>query len=264
MTTIVYIPHGGGPLPLLGHPGHHAMNRFLTETAAALPKPGAVVVVSAHWEEKTPAVTAGSRPPLIYDYYGFPQEAYEIAYPAPGSPDLAQKAVDLLRQSGIPARTDEKRGLDHGVFIPLLLMLPDADIPCIQISLQAGLDPAAHLLMGEALQPLLKENIWLLGSGFSFHNMRGFGNGEQVPDPDPKNQAFQDWLLSSCTGTAQLKAALADWETAPHARYCHPREEHLLPLMVCAGAAGYTQARCVFDGSIMDRRALALLWQTTV
>ncbi len=167
-SAIVYIPHGGGPLPLLGHAGHDAMNAFLKELAAMLPKPEAVVVVSAHWESDPLLVTSHPAPELVYDYYGFPQQAYEIEYPAAGHTELAHKAVALLEKAGIRAEADARRGFDHGVYIPLSLMLPKADLPCIQISLSKSLDAEEHLLMGQALNPLLKENIWLIGSGFFF------------------------------------------------------------------------------------------------
>ncbi|WP_321494859.1 class III extradiol ring-cleavage dioxygenase [uncultured Desulfobacter sp.] len=267
-SAVIYIPHGGGPLPLLGHTGHDAMNAFLKNIGKTLPRPRAVVVVSAHWEMDIPVVTSHSAPELIYDYHGFPRETYEIRYPAPGHPELAAKAVDLLTQARIKAKTNEKRGFDHGVFIPLILMLPQADIPCIQISLCASLDPLEHLRVGEALAPLLEENIWLLGSGFSFHNMRGFDMGPGPgagTDPDPDNQAFQDWLKDTCANGRQTpeqqKENLIHWDHAPGAWHCHPRQEHLLPLMVCAGAAGYAPAKTVFDGIIMGRRALGFLWQ---
>ena len=268
--TVLYFPHGGGPLPLLGDPGHRVMNEFLTAFPRTRPRPDAVVVISAHWEMDIPVVTAHPNPELIYDYYGFPQETYEIQYPTPGHPTLARKAVDLFTAAGIKSRTDDRRGFDHGLFIPLTLMFPDADIPCIQISLCADLDPTTHTKMGEALKSLTHENILVLGSGFSFHNMRGFGrdgNPDPGEDKDEENQAFQDWLLATCTGEDAFpevqKEALVRWEQAPGARHCHPREEHLLPLMVCAGAAGYRRARAVFDATIMDRRALALIWEGT-
>lgn len=268
--TILYIPHGGGPMPLMGDPGHQAMNAFLTAIPKTFPRPDAVVVVSAHWEMDIPVVTGHERPELIYDYFGFPKETYEIEYPAPGAPSRARKAVDLLNAARIKARTDQGRGFDHGLFIPLTLMYPKADIPCIQISLCAGLDPLSHLEMGEALTPLLEDNVLLLGSGFSFHNMGGFGRSGQgthdaEKDQDQENQAFQDWLLETCAGDQTRpetrRENLIRWEAAPGARHCHPREEHLLPLMVCAGAAGFRTAEAVFDATIMERRALAFLWK---
>ena len=270
-SAIIYIPHGGGPLPLLGHAGHNAMNAFLKELAAMLPQPEAVVVISAHWESEPSMVTTHPEPELIYDYYGFPKQAYDIAYPAAGHPELALKIVALLKEAGIKAEADDKRGFDHGVYIPLTLMLPKADVPCIQISLSKGLDAESHLLMGQALRPLLKENIWLLGSGFSFHNMRKFdlkaGPGSHSV-PDPKNRSFQDWLIKICADEKifpeQQRQDLLDWEHAPAARHCHPREEHLLPLMVCAGAAGYRPAYKVFDVKIMGRSSVCFFWLGTV
>ena len=265
-SAIIYIPHGGGPLPLLGHAGHDAMNAFLKELAAMLPKPKAVVVISAHWETDPPMVTSHPAPELIYDYYGFPRQAYEIAYPAAGHPELALKAVALLTEAGIKARADATRGFDHGVYIPLTLMLPKADVPCIQISLSKGLDAERHLLMGEALRPLLTEDIWLLGSGFSFHNMRGFdlaAGAASSSVPDTHNRSFQDWLKKICADEKifpeQQKDKLLNWELAPAARHCHPREEHLMPLLVCAGAAGYRPAHKVFDVKIMGRSSVAIL-----
>ena len=270
-SAIIYIPHGGGPLPLLGHAGHDAMNAFLKELAIMLPEPEAVVVISAHWESAPVMVTSHPEPELIYDYYGFPKQAYEIRYPAAGHPDLALKAVALLKEAGIKAGADDKRGFDHGVYIPLTLMLPNANVPCIQISLSKGLDAQSHLLMGQALRPLLKENIWLIGSGFSFHNMRGFDlqAGPSSPSvPDPKNSSFQHWLKKKCAdeknSPEQQRQDLLNWEHAPAARHCHPREEHLLPLMVCAGAAGYRPAHKVFDVKIMGRSSVCFFWPVSI
>ena len=265
-TAIIYIPHGGGPLPLLGDQSHEALVKFLKQGFSDLPRPRAVVVISAHWEMDIPVATAHPAPDLIYDYFGFPREAYEIQYPAPGAPELAEKAVALLNRAGVKARTDAKRGFDHGLYIPLALMLPEARIPCIQISLCADLSPLSHLKMGEALSPLCGEDIWVLGSGFSFHNMAAFANlGQSMDKNDFMNQEFQDWLMATCANDGltpdQRKERLLRWEMAHHARYCHPREEHLLPLMVCAGMAGYTRSRLLFDDRVIGQRALAFLWQ---
>jgi aromatic ring-opening dioxygenase catalytic subunit (LigB family) len=261
-AKILYIPHGGGPLPLLGHEGHSHLVHFLSSISLA--EPEAVVVISAHWERDIPVITSGRTPKLIYDYFGFPQEAYELTYPAKGHPDLAHEIVNIFSTAGIKARADENRGFDHGLFIPLSLLRPHADLPCIQISLTADLDPQAHLKMGEALAPLANRNLWILGSGFSFHNMAFF----RTPLPkqgDEENQAFQDWLLETCTDSVLLpeerRERLLRWEFAPHARFCHPREEHLLPLMVCAGMAGYTRAQSIFDSPVMGKRALAFSWE---
>ena len=144
-ARIVYFSHGGGPLPILGDPSHAAMIAFMQRLPSRLPKPDAVLVVSAHWEESVPTLTAADHPPLFYDYYGFPEEAYALTYPAPSAPALARKVAALLEKSGRPARLDPQRGFDHGLFIPMKMMYPDANIPCLQLSLIRGLDPAAHI-----------------------------------------------------------------------------------------------------------------------
>jgi 4,5-DOPA dioxygenase extradiol len=198
---------------------------------------------------------------MFYDYYGFPDEAYEITYPAPGSPELAEKIKGTLEENNIPARIDPQRGFDHGLFIPLKLMYPQADIPSLQLSLLRGLNPGAHIALGKALQKLMKENILVIGSGFSFHNMGAFHWGGPGR-PDPANDAFQNWLIETCTGPisqAEREQRLIEWEKAPAARYCHPREEHLLPVHVCQGMAG-KPAKLIFDDKILGKRSVAFLW----
>ena len=261
-ATIVYIPHGGGPLPLLGEPSHAELVRFLGELPAGIERPDAILVVSAHWEEPRPTLTAGPAPPLIYDYYGFPPETYEYEYPAPGAPALAERAYGLLEGAGIDARLDPQRGFDHGLFVPLMLMYPRADIPCIQLSLCASLDAETHVRVGRALAPLRNENLLVLGSGFSFHNMQALMS-KRDDAPDPRNLAFEDWLRETCSDASldedARAARLADWAAAPHARYCHPREEHLLPLMVCYGIAG-GPAELAFRGPVARFTASAYRW----
>ncbi len=257
---VIYISHGGGPLPVLGDPGHQAMVDFLTALSRRFPRPDAILVFSAHWEAETATVQGAPNPPLVYDYYGFPPEAYDITYPAPGHPALAERILHLLREVGIPARLDTQRGFDHGAFIPMKLMYPEAEVPMVQLSLLKGLDPRAHLDLGRALRPLLGENILFVGSGSSFHNFRAFF-GEGI---DLENEAFQDWLVETCTSPALTQEAreqrLQAWEHAPHARYAHPREEHLLPLHICQALAGVA-GEVVFDGRILGKRNVAFLWQ---
>ncbi|MBF0200738.1 MAG: dioxygenase [Desulfamplus sp.] len=265
-ASILYIPHGGGPLPLMDHGGHTALVSFLQQIPDQLIRPKEILVISAHWERDIPVITANPSPELIYDYFGFPEQAYKIDYPVPGAPDLAEKIYTLLTQARIKSKLDPARGLDHGVFVPLKLMVPKADIPCIQLSLTADLDPSSHLAIGRALSPLCRENILILGSGFSFHNMHAFGKSTLNPkDTDPENEAFQNWLIETCTDPAlnpsQVEERLIHWENAPHARYCHPREEHLLPLHVCAGIAGYKSATTVFQDTVLGKKTLAFLWQ---
>lgn len=262
--NIIYISHGGGPMPILGDASHSAMIDFMKGLSAKIQRPKAIVVVSAHWEASEITIQSGIRPTLLYDYYGFPEQAYKLHYPCVGSPELANTTSKLLTDAGIPHALDPQRPYDHGTYIPLLLLYPEADIPVIQISLHHNLDPKTHLALGAALKPLLDQPILLIGSGFSFHNMREFGG----PGPDSRNDAFQDSLKSillDCP-TPDDKAAqnptlqaLEAWTDLPSARYCHPREEHLLPLHVCVGASN-GKASLIFDDKILGKRSLAFLW----
>jgi len=248
-------------LPILGDPGHKAMVDFMLQLPSRLKKPEAILVVSAHWEERNATLLGAHTPSMYYDYYGFPDAAYEITYPAPGSPTLARRIAGLLHKNDVPARIDTERGFDHGLFIPLKLMYPQADIPSLQLSLVRGLDPATHVALGRALRELMHENILVVGSGFSFHNMTAFFRG-RMNAPDPDNDAFQDWLIEVCTdpsAQADREQRLIEWQCAPSARYCHPREEHLLPLLVCAGMAN-KEATLVFDDYIFGKRGVAFLW----
>ena len=240
-ATIIYIPHGGGPLPLIDEANNKNLNNYLRSIPQTLKRrPDAIVVISAHWEESIISITASENPALLFDYFGFPPETYEYEYPAPGHPHLAKQAAELLHNAGIEARLDDERGLDHGVFVPLLLMYPDADIPCIQISLSDSLDAELHIRIGKALSALKAENILVLGSGFSFHNMRALMSSSTAEVPE--NLAFEQWLAETCGDSTlseiEREQRLANWKQAPGARYCHPREEHLLPLQVCYGMAG--------------------------
>jgi len=258
---VLYISHGGGPLPLLGDAGHLAMVEFLKGLPATLHRPKAILVISAHWEEKEATVLESPKPPMVYDYYGFPPDAYTFSYPAPGNPALALKISSLLKEAGIPTLSNAQRGFDHGVFIPLMLMYGDADIPVIQLSLIRGLGAAQHLALGRALTVLLEEDILVIGSGFSFHNMQAF-SFEGKTTQDDKNDAFQNWLKEVCTGNIsqqERERQLLLWEKAPYARYCHPREEHLLPLLVCLSLA-QEPAKLVFDDYILGKRSLAFQW----
>lgn len=247
---------------MLGDVSHQAMVDFMRRLPARLRNPEAILVISAHWEEHVATLLSNATPGLFYDYYGFPDEAYEITCPAPGSPALAERITKLLNGNKIAADIDSHRGFDHGLFIPLKLMYPAADIPSLQLSLLRGLDPNIHLALGRALRELLTENILVIGSGFSFHNMSAFAwDGNCVPDS--ANDEFQDWLIEVCTGCmscAEREQRLREWEKVPSARYCHPREEHLLPLHVCVGMAG-KPGKMIFDDYILDKRSVAFLWQ---
>jgi 4,5-DOPA dioxygenase extradiol len=260
-TRIVYFSHGGGPLPILGDPSHQAMIDFMMRLPAQLPVPEVILVISAHWEQPQATLLGAARPPMFYDYYGFPPAAYEIDFPAPGHPELANQIVSLLQQAGMEARVDPERGFDHGLFIPLSLMYPNAEIPAIQLSLIDGLSPALHFELGKILRQIAIDNLLVIGSGFSFHNMSAFFHH----DPGmitPRNEAFQDWLVETITADLppfEREGRLTNWEAAPYARYCHPREEHMLPLHVCAGMAG-KPGWLLFDDQIMGVRCVAFGW----
>jgi aromatic ring-opening dioxygenase catalytic subunit (LigB family) len=246
-----YIPHGGGPWPFMPEraaqlPGLTAFLRGLLADVGVTPR--AILVVSGHWEAPTPTVSRRSDYAMLYDYYGFPPETYELQYPAPGSPEVADRVRDVLTAAGIPVAVDRERGYDHGVFVPFMLVAPDATIPVVPLSLVAGLDPAAHLAIGRALAPLRDEGILIVGSGMSFHNLRAIFSGGSLAQAG----AFDAWLGDAVTGDpAERDARLAAWESAPAARFSHPREEHLLPLMVAAGAADDDPGRRVYHEDIM-------------
>jgi 4,5-DOPA dioxygenase extradiol len=257
----IYLSHGGGPLPILGDATHARMNAFMQDLPKEIALPKAIVVVSAHWEEAVPTICGGQSTKLHYDYYGFPKESYELKYPIRGDEELSDRIRVLVKARGFEPGIDHDRGFDHGVFIPLMLMYPDASIPVVQISLVKGLDPLTHIHLGEALKPLMNENVLLIGSGFSFHNMKAFdwAGGEQKDDRNNDFQNHLKGLFASGTPRAAVQSELISWTQMPHARYCHPREEHLLPLHVCFGAASGA-SKILFDDYILGKRAIALRW----
>lgn len=250
-----FIPHGAGPCFFMDwNPPHtwDSMAAFLKGVASTLPeRPRAIIMVSAHWIEDDFRVTGHPQPGLIYDYYGFPAHTYQLSYPAPGEPDLAQRIAGLLNQNGLASSIDTERGFDHGMFIPLLLMFPAADIPVVQLSLRRGLDPQQHIDAGRALQALRDEGILVVGSGMSFHNMRAYGN----PQYTPISAVFDQWLTNAVQSPADTRnALLQNWAEAPHALDCHPagHEEHLIPLMVVVGAAGNSVGERVHSSTVME------------
>jgi len=262
LSSVFYLSHGGGPLPLLGDKSHQNLINFIKEAALIIAKPAAILVISAHWEENKPTITSGAFPSLIYDYYGFPKASYEIQYPAPGSPELANKIFNLLGTAGIEAKLDGQRGFDHGLFVPLKIMYPDATLPCVQLSLVNSLQPEAHIQIGKALAELRKDNVLVIGSGFSFHNPKAFF-APSTEATQTMNKSFEQWLIDTCSNTEltekERELRLNNWYKAPAARYCHPREEHLLPLHVCYGVAG-TAAKRMFEFEILGKMASAYLW----
>ena len=232
-----FIPHGGGPCFFMDDPRGvwRGMAAFLRGLPDALPaRPNAILVVSGHWETDGFAFTGAEAPGLIYDYRGFPAHTYELRYDAPGAPALAARAAALLAGAGMKAAVDPGRGLDHGVFVPLKVAFPDADIPVVEMSVDRALDPALHIAAGRALAPLRDDGVLIVASGMSFHNMRAYGD----PRATARSQAFDDWLTESIALDGASRAErLEAWADAPSARFAHPQEEHLVPLMVAAGAA---------------------------
>ncbi len=250
----VFIPHGGGPCFFMDWTMGPAdtwdpLAEFLRSFDQIVgSRPDAILAVSGHHEGDIVEISAGVSPPMLFDYYGFPEHTYELSYPAPGSPSLAEQVSRLLEGAGIDHRLDPDRGFDHGVFVPFMLMYPDADIPVVQVSLRSDLDAGFHLALGEALAPLRDHSVLILGSGLSYHNMSAF----MTPQAAQDSRAFDDWLTAACTSEPTTRyARLADWNQAPAARAAHPREEHLLPLMVVAAAAGEDRGRTVFRDEIM-------------
>lgn len=250
----IFLPHGGGPCFFmdwnLGPPDTwKATERFLEGLAATLPDtPKALLVVSGHWEE--PVFTAGAAvaPKLIFDYSGFPEHTYHLTWPAPGEPELAARVAGLLSQAGLPAALNAERGFDHGVFVPLKVAFPQAQIPVVTLSLAASLDPALHLAAGRELAPLRDEGVLIVGSGMSFHNLRSYFR----PEMPERARVFDAWLTHAAELPADERdALLTGWREAPFAAYAHPREEHLIPLIVAAGAGGEAPGTRIFSDEPM-------------
>lgn len=262
MPTL-FLSHGGGPWPFMDMSrfGSQAMwdrlEAYLRGIDASLGRrPSAVLVISGHWEEAVPTVNAAASPPLLFDYHGFPEHTYRLSYPASGSTELAARVRTLLDASGIASGSEGVRGFDHGVFVPFMLIYPDADVPIVQLSMREGLDPEAHLAIGRALAPLREEGVLIVGSGLSYHNLRALFSQD-----DRDNEAssrFDDWLNAVVTAAdpGDRDAGLVAWEAAPGARDAHPRSDHLLPLMVAAGAAGGDRGRRVY-ADVMAGKAVS-------
>jgi aromatic ring-opening dioxygenase catalytic subunit (LigB family) len=249
----LFIPHGAGPCFFMEWgrgPADtwDAMAAWLRGLVATLPeKPKAILAISGHWEAAQFTVGSARAPGLIFDYYGFPEHTYRLSFEASGSPALAAKVQDLLARAGFAAAVDPERGYDHGVFVPLKLVTPDADIPVVQLSLRSDLDPAAHYAAGQALAGLRCEGVLIVGSGMSWHNMRGFS-----PAFTERSRVFDRWLEGAMSEPAGRETAIRNWSDAPFAREAHPREEHLAPLFVAAGAADGEPGRVDFRDEVMD------------
>jgi 4,5-DOPA dioxygenase extradiol len=228
---VLFVSHGAPTLPL----ETSAANAFLSGLGRKLGRPSAILAVSAHWETEQPAVSAAAAPETIYDFYGFPQELYRLRYPAPGAPQLAERVAELLQAGGLPVAIDRDRGLDHGAWTPLILMYPEADIPVTQLSVQPGAGAAHHFRLGEALRPLRDEGVLILASGGITHNLHEFRGRGRDDTPPQWVSEFNEWMAGALQ--AGRRQDLIDYRArAPHAARNHPSEEHLLPLLVAAGA----------------------------
>lgn len=240
---VYFISHGGGPWPWMPEQLKTVYAKLAQSLAALLPslpqRPKAILMVSAHWEESQFTVQTTLKPDMIYDYGGFPEHTYHVHYSSDGSPVLAQRVTELLQAAKIEVRQNAQRGYDHGMFSPMQVINPIADIPVVQLSLKRGLDPQTHIELGRALAPLRDENVLIIGSGLSYHNLGMFNYLAAKP-----SQAFDEWLYTAVVEHKgeQRNQFLNAWKQAPAARMAHPREEHLLPLMVAAGAAEQEEA----------------------
>ncbi|WP_201566461.1 DODA-type extradiol aromatic ring-opening family dioxygenase [Psychrobacter sp. JCM 18900] len=258
---VLFIPHGAGPCFFMDwQPADtwYEMATFLKSISAHLPeRPKAILIISAHWQTAEFSITSSKQPNLIYDYYGFPEHTYSLSYPASGAPAFAEQVSSLLTEAGVGNQQDAERGFDHGVFIPLKLMFPEADIPVVQLSLRHDLDPQAHLAAGQALALLRTEGVLIVGSGMSFHNMRGYGD-TSFTEP---SEHFDEWLTNTVESADSDKrlTALANWKNAPHALDSHPleAEEHLLPLMIAVGAAGRDKGQKIYSQQVLKTQLSA-------
>jgi aromatic ring-opening dioxygenase catalytic subunit (LigB family) len=251
----LFIPHGGGPCFFMDPRGGPAdpmwqpMQDYLAGLIDSLPeRPRAILLVSGHWEEALVTVHTGAQPDLLFDYHGFPEHSYRLRWDAPGDPGLARRTKALIEAAGFPVGEDAARGWDHGVFIPMKVAVPGADIPLVQLSLRADLDPEAHIAIGRALAPLRDEGVLIVGSGMSFHNLR-----ERGPHVTARADQWDAALTDAVTDPDPVRRAgrVAAWDQLPYAQFAHPREEHLLPLMVALGAGGDDAAQADFNGHVL-------------
>ena len=241
-----FVSHGGGPWPFMKEQYGSAFDQLEASLAGIAREAGvrakAVLVVTSHWETPEFSLSSGERPGMIYDYGGFPPHTYQVRYPAPGDPALARRAASLLQAAGIASALDPARGFDHGTFSMLYPMYPQAGMPVVQLSIRQGYDPLAHVAAGRALAALRDEGVLIIGSGLSFHNLRLFG-----PAGGEASHQFDAWLNPAMAlPPAERLDALLHWDKAPAARIAHPREDHLVPLMVVLGAAENEPASAVY------------------
>lgn len=256
MNDVIFLSHGGGPLPILDKEGHSSMIEYY-QSYGKHKQPKAIVVISAHNEADPIEVIIDHNEELYFDYYGFPPESYQYQYNPPINKEIGLQVVDLLQKQGFDVNQSNK-GFDHGVFIPLMIMYPDASIPVIQVSLKTGLDPEEHIKMGEALSKL--EDVLFIGSGSSYHNLRAYMSNNK--EDNIKNDLFHKELIdivSSNITESERRNKLINWNQLPYARSVHPREEHLIPLMVCYGIK-QKQGKISYDDAIFGKRNICIEW----
>ena len=253
-----FIPHGGGPCFFMDWNPRDAWDgmadylRGFVEAERQGIK--ALIVISAHWEEDVIKVTGHANPSLIYDYHGFPPHTYDLKWPAQGNRDLANHVSATINNGGIECLVDEERGFDHGVFIPLLLTFSNAEIPTIQLSLCSNLSPEMHLQIGRLLKPLRDEGVLIIGSGMSYHDVGALMGRKEVSG----SEEFDAWLSESVLMPSEAREErLLNWSTAPSARLCHPREEHLMPLHVVAGAASGGEGKIDYSETVLGAKISA-------
>lgn len=261
---VFFIPHGGGPWPFMHGPEGilpdndpwKELEVFLKGFDKALGRrPKAVLVISAHWEKVDQlTVSTAAHPGMLFDYYGFPKHTFELSYPAPGAPEVGEHVRDVVAKAGIETKSDSERGFDHGVFIPFMMMYPDADVPIAMMSLDPDLSAETHFRIGEALQSLRDEDILIVASGLSYHNMRMFYRED--PEHAAAATRFDAWLKEALAieDPAQRNARLATWTENPDALACHvPDHDHLVPVFAAAGAAGADTGQQIFRGNFRGK-----------
>lgn len=267
IAPAIFVNHGGGPMPLLGDKDHAGLTNFLRDEVKKhlnLEEVKAIILVTAHWEENVVTISSGKHHNLYFDYYGFPPESYKYRYDAPGHPELAERIQEVLKKEGIKSNLDSKRGWDHGVFVPMMLINPAANVPIIQISVLSNQDPEQHYKLGEVLFQFRKEGIAILGSGMSYHNMREFMYDRQRSSV--VNQDFDDYLNKVCTAESEdvRKEGLVAWREQKGATEAHPMNaaEHFMPLIVIAGAGGPKPGERIFNWDMSGTfRLSAFVWK---
>ncbi|XP_075989348.1 uncharacterized protein LOC142985201 [Anticarsia gemmatalis] len=267
IAPAMFVNHGGGPLPLLGDKDHAELTSFLRDEVKKhinFKEIKAIILVTAHWQEKVVKISSAKHHDLYFDYYGFPPESYKYRYDAPGDPELAERIHEVLKSAGINSKLDPERGWDHGVFVPMMLINPAANIPIVQISVLTNQDAEQHYKLGQALYEFRKEGIAVLGSGMSYHNMREFMYGRDKSQV--VNKDFDDFLNKVCTADneEERKEGLISWRKQKGATESHPMHaaEHFMPLVVIAGAGGPKAGERIFNWDMSGTfRLSAFVWK---